>query len=82
MLQNYTIDGLQKHTNYVVMVAAKNLKGVGPNASIELRTEDGGENENPFGFVFLGMFRVLDGMRWAKHVERLLFPFAFSKEME
>ena len=40
--QNYTIGNLQKHTNYIVTLAAKNLKGLGPNATIELRTEDGG----------------------------------------
>ena len=43
LLQNYTIGNLQKHTNYVVTLAAKNLKGIGPNATIELRTEDGGD---------------------------------------
>ncbi len=41
-LQNYTIGGLQKHTTYAITLAAKNLKGLGPNATIELRTEDGG----------------------------------------
>ena len=42
LFQNYTIGNLQKHTNYLVTLAAKNLKGLGPNATIELRTEDGG----------------------------------------
>ena len=43
-MQNYTIRSLQKHTNYVIKLAAKNLQGVGPYATIELRTEDGGKN--------------------------------------
>ncbi len=41
-LQNYTLRNLQKHTNYVITLAVKNLKGVGPNATVDLRTEDGG----------------------------------------
>ena len=44
LFQNYTIGNLQKHTNYVITLAAKNLKGLGPNATIELRTEDGGNS--------------------------------------
>ncbi|TRY71536.1 hypothetical protein TCAL_12498, partial [Tigriopus californicus] len=40
-IQNYTIGNLQKHTTYVISLSVKNLKGVGPNATIELRTEDG-----------------------------------------
>ena len=42
--QNYTLEGLDKHTDYLVTVSAKNLKGLGPEDSIELRTEDGGKN--------------------------------------
>ena len=40
--QNFSLTGLLRHTNYVLTVAAKNLEGLGPEASIELRTEDGG----------------------------------------
>ncbi|XP_040572850.2 putative receptor-type tyrosine-protein phosphatase mosPTP-1 isoform X2 [Lepeophtheirus salmonis] len=40
-IQNYTLSNLQKHTEYRVSIAAKNLNGIGPEASIELRTEDG-----------------------------------------
>ena len=43
--QNYSLEGLEKHTDYLVTVAAKNLKGLGPEDSIELRTEDGGESK-------------------------------------
>ena len=43
-MQNYTLEGLDKHTDYLVTVSAKNLKGLGPEDSIELRTEDGGKN--------------------------------------
>ena len=43
--QNYTLRQLLKHTNYVITLAAKNLKGLGPNATIELRTEDGGQSK-------------------------------------
>ena len=42
ILQNYSITGLKRHTNYEVTVAAKNLEGLGPPATIQLRTEDGG----------------------------------------
>ena len=42
MCQNYSLAGLLRHTNYIVSVAAKNLEGLGPAATIELRTEDGG----------------------------------------
>ena len=41
--QNYTIKNLQKHTKYTVALAAKNFKGLGPNATIELKTVDGGK---------------------------------------
>ena len=40
--QNYSVTGLSRHTDYLVTVAAKNLEGLGPEASIQLRTEDGG----------------------------------------
>ena len=40
--QNYSLEGLDKHTDYLVTVSAKNLKGFGPEDTIELRTEDGG----------------------------------------
>ena len=40
--QNYSVTGLSRHTEYLVTVAAKNLEGLGPEASIQLRTEDGG----------------------------------------
>lgn len=43
LFQNYTLENLEKHTDYIVSVAAKNLKGFGPEDSIELRTEDGGK---------------------------------------
>eukprot|EP00090_Calanus_glacialis_P045882 TRINITY_DN8764_c0_g1_i1.p1 TRINITY_DN8764_c0_g1~~TRINITY_DN8764_c0_g1_i1.p1 ORF type:complete len:894 (-),score=170.55 TRINITY_DN8764_c0_g1_i1:336-3017(-) len=39
--QNYSLNGLLRHTNYIVTLAAKNLEGMGPEAAIELRTEDG-----------------------------------------
>ena len=41
-VQNYSLTGLSRHTNYLVTIAAKNLEGLGPEASIQLRTEDGG----------------------------------------
>ena len=40
--QNYTLKKLEKHTNYIVTIAAKNYVGLGPADVIELRTEDGG----------------------------------------
>ena len=40
--QNYTLKRLEKHTNYIVTIAAKNYVGLGPADVIELRTEDGG----------------------------------------
>lgn len=40
-VQNYTIRNLEKHTDYRVTVGALNLRGLGPQAVIELRTEDG-----------------------------------------
>ena len=43
--QNYSLNGLLRHTNYIVTVAAKNLEGLGPEASIQLRTEDGGAGQ-------------------------------------
>ena len=42
--QKYSLAGLQAHTTYIITLAAKNLEGTGPEAVIELRTEDGGEN--------------------------------------
>ena len=42
ILPYYSLNGLQRHTNYILTVAAKNLEGLGPEASIQLRTEDGG----------------------------------------
>ena len=42
-LQNYTLKYLEKHTNYIVTVAARNYVGLGPSAVVELRTEDGGK---------------------------------------
>ena len=41
--QNYSLTGLSRHTDYIVTVAARNLEGLGPEAVIELRTEDGGQ---------------------------------------
>jgi hypothetical protein len=41
-IQNYSLSGLQQHTNYILTLAAKNLEGMGPEDSIQLRTEDGG----------------------------------------
>ena len=41
--QEYTLKNLEKHTNYVVTVSARNYVGLGPAAVIELRTEDGGK---------------------------------------
>ena len=42
-MQNYTLKHLEKHTNYIVTVAARNYVGLGPSAIVELRTEDGGK---------------------------------------
>jgi hypothetical protein len=42
-VQNYSLSGLQQHTNYILSLAAKNLEGTGPEDSIQLRTEDGGQ---------------------------------------
>ena len=42
IFQNYSLTGLSRHTEYIVTVAARNLEGLGPEAIIELRTEDGG----------------------------------------
>ena len=42
--QKYSLSGLLPHTTYIITLAAKNLEGTGPEAVIELRTEDGGEN--------------------------------------
>ena len=42
IFQNYSLTGLSRHTDYIVTVAARNLEGLGPEAIIELRTEDGG----------------------------------------
>ena len=42
--QNYSLTGLSRHTDYIVTVAARNLEGLGPEAVIELRTEDGGQS--------------------------------------
>ncbi len=44
IFQNYTISRLEKHTTYLVTITAKNLMGLGPAASMELRTEDGGKS--------------------------------------
>ena len=41
--QNYSLTGLSRHTDYIVTVAARNLEGLGPEAIIKLRTEDGGQ---------------------------------------
>jgi hypothetical protein len=43
LVQNYSLSGLQQHTNYILSLAAKNLEGTGPEDSIQLRTEDGGQ---------------------------------------
>ena len=42
--QNYSLSGLLPHTTYIITLAAKNLEGMGPEAVIELRTENGGRN--------------------------------------
>ena len=39
--QNYSLASLMRHTTYLVTLAARNLEGTGPRATIELRTEDG-----------------------------------------
>ena len=52
--QNYTLRKLEKHTNYIVTVAARNYVGLGPSAVIELRTEDGGK-QCQFGCGILKM---------------------------
>ena len=44
--QKFSLSGLLPHTTYILSLAAKNLKGLGPEAVIELRTETGGENTN------------------------------------
>ena len=48
--QNYTLRKLEKHTNYIVTVAARNYVGLGPSAVIELRTEDGGKHIHNVSF--------------------------------
>ena len=48
MLQNYTLKKLEKHTNYIVTIAARNYVGLGPSDVIELRTEDGGKFKDTF----------------------------------
>ena len=50
--QNYSLTGLSRHTDYIVTVAARNLEGLGPEAVIELRTEDGGQREENLYRVF------------------------------
>ena len=49
--QNYTLRKLEKHTNYIVTVAARNYVGLGPSAVIELRTEDGGKHIHNVSFI-------------------------------
>ena len=50
---------MDKHTDYLVTVSAKNLKGFGPEDSIELRTEDGGKKIPHFIFISFSFLKLI-----------------------
>ena len=72
--QNYSLTGLSRHTDYIVTVAARNLEGLGPEATIQLRTEDGG-----IGNVILSLKFSSYGTKFGRcRDDQNISPFIFS----